>query len=228
MRQSLSQVLSDLEARSPLPRLHEQLRNGSHFTRALVDADWQAIGATLRSVKGAGSGDLEQANRQLELLVAEDATRAVTAYNGACIAARLVRICGDTDASESECLKRRSVQLLRHVFMELNYQIGDIAHDLDLAPLHNDAEFAALVFAVVSPTQPWDPVQRTAFIAEFPEWCGDVERLAGILQPTSNSDFRSGISLTIGSIEHAARQVKETWQPVLAQPAAWSAGVLQD
>ena len=66
------------------------------------------------------------------------------------------------------------------------------------------------------PTQPWDPVQRTVFIAQFPQWCGEIERLAGILQTTNNADFRSGISLALGGIEHPGRHAKETWQQVLA------------
>ena len=66
-------------------------------------------------------------------------------------------------------------------------------------------------------TRPWDPIERTSFIAEFPKWHGDLENLAGVLQKTDSSSFRSGICLAIGSVDRVSRRTKQTLQEVLVE-----------
>ncbi len=83
--------------------------------------------------------------------------------------------------------------------------LGDLG-DLSIAEEMLRAE------PVESAPQPWDPVQRTEFIAEFPEWCGELGRLAERIESSSNAALRSGISLAVGSVDRADEASKDVWR----------------
>jgi hypothetical protein len=62
------------------------------------------------------------------------------------------------------------------------------------------SEFRTLLTELDPPTVPWDPIQRTTFIEEFPAWCGDLANLTGILSECDSADLQSGLSLALGSV----------------------------
>ena len=65
--------------------------------------------------------------------------------------------------------------------------------------------------------QPWDPIQRTTFLASFPAWCGPVEKLAGVLRSTNDASLRSGMCLAIGSVGDPSPDAKNVWQQLWAE-----------
>ena len=159
-------------------------------------------------------GNLAEANRQFDELIANDTENTSAKYDAACIAAQLVRVYGETNRTESNRLTKRALELLRQAY-KLGYRgQSDMDNDPDLAPLYGDAEFKKLLFEVSPPTQPWDPVQRTEFIAEFPEWCGEFGRLAERIESSKNTALRSGVSLAVGSVDRADEASKDVWRKV--------------
>jgi formylglycine-generating enzyme required for sulfatase activity len=61
------------------------------------------------------------------------------------------------------------------------------------------------------PDQPWDPIQRTTFIAEFSNWSGDLEQLAREVGEAKVAHFRSGVSLALGGVKRPSDAAKAAW-----------------
>jgi hypothetical protein len=62
-----------------------------------------------------------------------------------------------------------------------------------------------------------DPIQRTILIDTFASWHGNVAEFVPIIAETSDTAFRSGICLAVGSIggEVATAEVKRAWEHLL-------------
>lgn len=61
----------------------------------------------------------------------------------------------------------------------------------------------------------FDPIQRTVFVQEFPDWCRTIQPLGVLLANTSDAALRSGISLALGGVANLEQVTKEEWQKVL-------------
>ena len=75
---------------------------------------------------------------------------------------------------------------------------------------------ATIWYRPLPPIPVADLVERTMFIEYFPQWSGSVEKLVDALQAVDDAPLRSGIVLAIGSIENAAVEAKQAWEPVLS------------
>ncbi len=64
--------------------------------------------------------------------------------------------------------------------------------------------------------QPWDPIQRTTFIAEFSNWNGGVEQLAPEVGEAEVAHFRSGISLALGGVKRPSDAAKAAWVDLIS------------
>lgn len=66
-----------------------------------------------------------------------------------------------------------------------------------------------------SESEEHDPVQRTEFIALFPEFSGDLDELAEIVRDSQSPSLRSGISLAVGQAKDMSPQTLKTWSDLL-------------
>lgn len=87
---------------------------------------------------------------------------------------------------------------LPNLMEDLEQQIAVLSEDQQQAPEHRVSRAAALLY-LDPPTIPWDPIQRTTFIAEFPTWSGPLNHLADVLRDARTPELTSGLSLALGS-----------------------------
>ena len=65
----------------------------------------------------------------------------------------------------------------------------------------------------------WDfvAIDCTAFIEEFPEWPGDITKLAPVMQNVKDVTLRYAISLSLGCIESPSDDAKREWEGLLSE-----------
>jgi serine/threonine protein kinase/formylglycine-generating enzyme required for sulfatase activity len=64
-----------------------------------------------------------------------------------------------------------------------------------------------------------DPIQRTLFVDEFPNWHGDLEKLVPHCKKISDRALRSAVSMAVGSVpaDRPPRSDAEAWKPIIRE-----------
>ncbi len=132
-------------------------------------------------------------------------------YNSARIAAQLAKINKESRPSDSQRLNQAAIQLLRFAHLSDDESPPRPDQDPFLIPLHNEPEFVTIMAEFYLPAQIWDPIQRTRFIAEFPNWHGNLESLVDIAKGVAEPSFSSGISLAAGGISEPSPAARRAW-----------------
>ena len=130
----------------------------------------------MRIVLEAWLGNLNEAAKQLDALVAASPQTGVTLYNAACAAAVASQACGESDAPRSKQFADRAIELLGSAIARGLDAAMPIHSDSDFAPLHGDPRFLTILEKLESPG-------RFAAV-----WHADVEfesKLIGPMSPES-------------------------------------------
>lgn len=162
-------------------------------------------------------GDVDRAEQMMETLIQDQPENAGARYDAARVAAQLAKIDQESAPAEARRLRGRAIELLRE--MHAASELAPMGPGIDplFIPLHQETEFRALIAELPPPAVSWDPTQRTRFIAEFPNWCGDLGSLVHVVRGIDDPDFRSGIALAIGGVTDPDRDAQESWGELLAE-----------
>ena len=108
----------------------ESLKQLSEVTRT------QSLVAYANILVEAWLGNLDEAEKQLNQLIAESPKDSTAQYNAACIAAQLVRVCDEKGLAGKAKFKDLALQLLRKAYADLGYNgSSGIDNDPDFIPI---------------------------------------------------------------------------------------------
>ncbi|HUY33204.1 MAG TPA: SUMF1/EgtB/PvdO family nonheme iron enzyme [Pirellulales bacterium] len=148
------------EARAELAKYLEQAKDPS--TRAYVQV-----------VLAAWLGEHDQAAELLDAAAKAAAANADGLYNAACAAAMASQACAASDAPRAAALLGRAIELVEAAVAQGYKNTVQLRTDVDLAGLHGDPQFLALVDRL-------EPPARYAAI-----WRADIEFESRLLGPSS-------------------------------------------
>ncbi|HUY34672.1 MAG TPA: SUMF1/EgtB/PvdO family nonheme iron enzyme [Pirellulales bacterium] len=148
------------EARAELAKYLEQAKDPS--TRAYVQV-----------VLAAWLGEHDQAAELLDGAAKAAAANADGLYNAACAAAMASQACAASDAPRAAALQGRAIELLEAAVAQGYTNSAQLRTDVDLAGLHGEARFLALIDRL-------EPPARYAAV-----WRADVEFESRLLGPSS-------------------------------------------
>ena len=99
----------------------------------------------MQIVLAAWLGNFDEAAQQLEALVATSPQNADTLYDAACAAALASQACAQSDAERSQQFADRAIELLGTAVTHGYDDAQHLRTDVDLARLHGDPRFLALL-----------------------------------------------------------------------------------
>ena len=159
-----------------LARLGKADEARSELAKYLQQDGSPSMQAYVQIVLAAWLGNFDEAAQQLEALVATSPQNAGTLYDAACAAALASQACAQSDAERSQKFTDRAIELLGTAVTHGYDDAQHLRTDVDLARLHGDPRFLALL-------EKLEPPGRFAAV-----WRADVEfesRLITLQSPES-------------------------------------------